>query len=202
VERGYHVSYYSYRVKARRSLVGCTGFEFAQLRLLGRGIGAESPNLDSASCVRIGMFLISPDGGTSRLEKAIHQWLQGPYGRAIMYQFGDCQPTLGVEVSYSRLEGFLLKHCAIRAHLIIHCVASAKLFNISVHKSYRTYHRWWYLGVSEKRIGELYGGLHNRARARLPAMRQELRKIGSWMVCGKFVFLSETMAGYRRAPVW
>ena len=37
-----------------------------------------------------------------------------------MYELGDCQPALSVDVPYGSVEGCLLKRLAIRAYSIIH----------------------------------------------------------------------------------
>jgi hypothetical protein len=70
--------------------------------------------------VRIDVFLVSQDRGTSRLVQTLNNWLQDPDLRAVLLQSSDCQPTLSVDVPFDGIAGRLLQHLAMRTQRIIH----------------------------------------------------------------------------------
>jgi hypothetical protein len=70
--------------------------------------------------VLVDMFSVSVNSGSPVSKHVFHYRLQIPYVLAVMVQFGECQPTPRPEVLQGGVEGFLLKHLAICANLVIH----------------------------------------------------------------------------------
>ena len=72
--------------------------------------------------MRIDVFLVSPNRGSSRSKQVLHNWFQDLYLKAVILQFRQrqCQPTPSVAVPYDSIECCLVKPRAIRAYPIIH----------------------------------------------------------------------------------
>jgi hypothetical protein len=70
--------------------------------------------------VHIDVFLVSAGGSASCLIKALYNWSQDSYLRAVLLQSCYRQPTLGLGVPCGRLAGRFPKHLADGAHGTIH----------------------------------------------------------------------------------
>jgi hypothetical protein len=70
------------------------------------------------------MLLIVPKSYPARIREEM------PHGASTIYQFGDCQTTISVEVPHGGVEGRLLKRVVISAYSIIDWVAHAQILNV------------------------------------------------------------------------
>jgi hypothetical protein len=69
--------------------------------------------------VRIKVFSVSANSDSPLSKHAFHYRLQVPYFVAYLVYFGEHQPIPSVEVAQGGVQGFLLKHLAIRADTVI-----------------------------------------------------------------------------------